>query len=255
MFAQNRSTAAYPSHVRSRLAPGPFGPTPAKVRPGLRLAAREAPRLPPMSVPSFSDLTADEPASIVSARAHATEVGIPAISPAVGATLAALIAAVNARAVVEIGTGAGVSTLWLLSGLRLDGVLTSVDTDGEHQRAARLALLDAEIPTQRTRLITGSAADVLPRLADGGYDLVFCDAAPGEYPDYLSHTRRVLRPGGILAWHGLLWRDRLTDPSTRDSDTVAWRDLLAALKAGGDVRTAVLPVGDGLLIAVPRVTG
>lgn len=204
-----------------------------------------------MSTVSFADLVADEPEPIASARAHATEVGCPAIAPAVGTTLAALSTAVNARAVVEIGTGAGVSTLWLLAGMRPDGVLTSVDSDGEYQRAARAALNDAEIPTQRARLINGSAADVLPRLADGGYDLVFCDAAPGEYPDYLPHLRRVLRSGGILAWHGVLWRDRVADQSARDADTVAWRDLLAALKADKTVRRAVLPVGDGLLIAVP----
>jgi len=204
-----------------------------------------------MSTVSFADLVADEPELIASARAHAAEVGCPAIAPAVGTTLAALSTAVNARAVVEIGTGAGVSTLWLLAGMRPDGVLTSVDSDGEYQRAARAALNDAEIPTQRARLINGSAADVLPRLADGGYDLIFCDAAPGEYPDYLPHLRRVLRSGGILAWHGVLWRDRVADQAARDADTVAWRDLLAALKAEKTARRAVLPVGDGLLIAVP----
>lgn len=203
-----------------------------------------------MSTPAFADLVADEPPSIASARASATEVGCAAIAPAVGTTLAALVTAVHARAVVEIGTGAGVSTLWLLAGLRPEGVLTSVDSDGEHQRAARAALAEAEVPTPRARLINGSAADVLPRLADGGYDVVFCDAAPGEYPDYLPHLRRVLRTGGILAWHGLLWGDRVADQSARDPDTVAWRDLLAALRAEQSVRTAVLPVGDGLLIAV-----
>ncbi len=204
-----------------------------------------------MSIPDFVDLVADEPDPIVSARAHAAEVGCPAIAPAVGTALAALVTAVNARAVVEIGTGAGVSTLWLLAGIRTDGVLTSVDSDGEHQRAARLALSEAEVPTTRARLINGSATDVLPRLADGGYDLVFCDAAPGEYPDYLPHLRRILRSGGILAWHGLLRRERVADPSARDPDTVAWRDLLAALRADDSVRTAALPIGDGLLIAVP----
>jgi predicted O-methyltransferase YrrM len=204
-----------------------------------------------MSPPAFADVVADEPAPILSARAHAAEVGCSAIAPAVGATLAALAAALNARSVVEIGTGAGVSTLWLLAGMRVDGVLTSVDFDGEHQRAARIALTEAEIPTPRVRLINGSASDVLPRLTDGGYDLVFCDAAPREYPDWLPHLTRVLRAGGILAWHGLLWRDRVADQSARDSDTVAWRDLLAALKAEKTVRRAVLPVGDGLLIAVP----
>ncbi len=203
-----------------------------------------------MSVPAFANVVADEPASIGSARAHADEVGCPAIAPAVGTTLAALATAVKARAVVEIGTGAGVSTLWLLTGIRPDGVLTSVDYDGEHQRAARLAMVEADVPTQRARLINGSASDVLPRLADGGYDLVFCDATPGEYPDYLTHVQRILRPGGILAWHGLLWRDRVADPSARDPDTVAWRDLIAALRVDPTIRTAVLPVGDGLLIAI-----
>jgi len=208
-----------------------------------------------MSTPGFADLVADEPPPIASARAHAVEVGCPAISPAVGTTLAALASAVNARAVVEVGTGAGVSTLWLLAGMRPDGVLTSVDSDGEHQRAARAALTDAEIPIPRARLINGSASDVLPRLADGGYDLVFCDAVPAEYLDYLPHLRRVLRTGGILAWHGLLARDRLADSSARDPDTVAWRDLLAALTADNSLRRAVLPVGDGLLIAVaPRAS-
>lgn len=204
-----------------------------------------------MSTSAFADLVADEPPAIASARAHAAEVGCPAIAPAVGSTLAALASALNARAVVEIGTGGGVSTLWLLSGMRSDGVLTSVDSDGEHQRVARLALSEAEVPTARARLINGSASDVLPRLADAGYDLILCDAAPSQYLDYLSDVRRVLRPGGILAWHGLLFRDRITDRSARDSDTVAWRDLLAALKAEKTVRTAVLPVGEGLLIAVP----
>jgi len=202
-------------------------------------------------VDQFIDKVADEPPTIASARAHAAEVGCPAIAAAVGTTLAALAAAVNARSAVEIGTGAGVSTLWLLAGMQPEGVLTSVDSDGEHQRTARLALTEADIATSRVRLINGSASEVLPRLADGGYDVVFCDAAPGDYPDYLPHLRRILRTGGILAWHGLLWRDRVPDQSTRDPDTVAWRDLLAALRADETVRTAVLPIGDGLLIAVP----
>ncbi len=204
-----------------------------------------------MSTPAFADLVADEPSTIANARTRAAELGCAAIAPAVGATLAVLATAVNARAVVEIGTGAGVSALWLLAGMRPDGVLTSVDTDGEHQRATRAALTDAEIPAPRARLINGSASDVLPRLADGGYDLAFCDASTGEYADYLHHLRRVLRPGGILAWHGVLVRGRVADQSARDPETVAWRDLLAALRAERSVRTAVLPVGGGLLIAVP----
>lgn len=205
-----------------------------------------------MPAASFADQSADEPEEIGHARELAAEVGCPSVSPAAGAALAGYAAVARARAVVEIGTGAGVSTLWLLSGLADRGVLTSVDSDGEHQRAARQSLADAETPSGRARLINGAAAQVLPRLADDGYDVVFCDAEPVQYLDYLVDVRRMMRPGGVAIWHGLLRRNRIEDPSARDPDTVAWRDLHSALRSDKGVRTAVLPVGDGLLVAVDR---
>ena len=91
-----------------------------------------------------------------------------------GAALRFLASLLEARAVVEIGTGTGVSGLWLLRGMRPDGVLTTVDIEAEHQRLAKEAFTEAGIPPQRARMITGAALDVLPRLTDGHYDLVFC---------------------------------------------------------------------------------
>ena len=66
------------------------------------------------------------------------------------------------KAVVEIGTGSGVSGLALFAGMQPDGVLTSVDIEPEHQQAARKAFLSVGIPTQRFRLIAGAALSVLP---------------------------------------------------------------------------------------------
>jgi len=133
-----------------------------------------------------------------SARSLAGEIGLTAVPPAVGAVLRLLAAAGNARAVVEIGTGAGVSGLWLLRGMRPDGVLTTIDVDPEHQRIARRHFLDAGFPPSRARVITGRALEVLPRLADGAYDLVFVDADGTEYPAYVDAAHRLLRPGGVL---------------------------------------------------------
>ena len=123
---------------------------------------------------------------LAAARARAVEVGVAPIGTGCGAALRFLAAVTEARAVVEIGTGTGVSGLWLLRGMRSDGVLTTVDTEAEHQRLAKQTFTDAGIASQRARLINGAALDVLPRLTDGHYDLVFCDGDKREYSDYLA---------------------------------------------------------------------
>ena len=129
-------------------------------------------------------------------------------APAPAPRLRLLAAAIGARAVVEVGTGAGTSGIWLLRGMRPDGVLTTVDIEGEHQRLAKQAYTEAGIAPNRYRLINGSAADVLPRLTDGAYDLVFVDADKTGYVDYLEQAMRLLRPGGVVAFDNALRRTR-----------------------------------------------
>jgi predicted O-methyltransferase YrrM len=169
-----------------------------------------------------------------------------------GATLRFHAAAVRAKAVVEIGTGAGVSGLWLLRGMAPDGVLTSIDVEAEHQRVARETFAAAGVAANRTRLITGRALDVLPRLTDGAYDLVFCDGSKSEYGDYLTEATRLLRPGGVVAFDNALWHGRVADPAARDADTVAVRELLRTVREDERLVPVLLPAGDGLLAAVVR---
>ena len=173
-----------------------------------------------------------------------------AVDPATGAALRLLAAARGAKSVIELGTGAGVSSLWLLSGMRAGGVLTSVDAESEHQRLAKTSLAEAGIPSSRARLIHGRALDVLPRLSDGAYDLLFCDANKAENGDYLEASLRLLRPGGLVVFAGALGGGRVADPSARDADTVAQRELLKALREQTRFTAAALPVGLGLLAAV-----
>lgn len=191
-----------------------------------------------------------EDGPLLSARQRAAEIGVGAVDPVTGSALRVLAAASGARQAVEIGTGAGVSTLWLLKGLRPEGVLTSIDVDPEHQRLAKLSLAEAEVASGRVRLIAGRALDVLPRLSDDGYDLVLCDGPPVQGQDYLSAALRLLRTGGLVIFAGALAAGRVVDPSARDPDTVAARELARAVREEPALIPALLPVGAGLLVAV-----
>jgi predicted O-methyltransferase YrrM len=186
---------------------------------------------------------------LANARARAEEVGVVPIGSGGGAALRFLASVLEARAVVEIGTGTGVSGVWLLRGMRADGVLTTVDIEAEHQRLAKESFAEAGVPSQRARTISGAALDVLPRLTDGHYDLVFCDGDKAEYDAYLTEALRLLRPGGVVAFDNALWHDRVADPAQRDDDTVAIRDLGKRVADDDDLVSLMLPVGDGLLVA------
>lgn len=104
----------------------------------------------------------EEPDAIVAARERAHQLGCSTIGPSTGSALRLLAAAAQARTVVEVGSGAGVASLWLLEGMPRDGVLTTIDPDPAHQRAVKQAFSDAGVTTHRTRAITGDPDAVLP---------------------------------------------------------------------------------------------
>lgn len=184
------------------------------------------------------------------ARAKAAEIGCVAIDPGAGATLRVLAAAAKAHNVVEIGTGAGVSALWLLDGMNPDGVLTSIDNEAEHQLIAKEALSQSGISHNRVRLINGRVDEVLDRLTEKAYDLVFISGRPQELQNHIDAAATLLRRGGMLVINNALWSEKVADPAQRDPDTVAMRTAIESIKEHDDYISALLPVGDGLLIAV-----
>ena len=93
-----------------------------------------------------------------------------------------------------------------------DGVLTSIDVEAEHQRAAKEAFGLFGVAPGRARLINGRGLDVMPRLTDGAYDLVLVDADRTGYPQYVQEAVRLLRRGGVLALAGALHGDKVADP-------------------------------------------
>lgn len=187
-----------------------------------------------------------EPPATALARQYSLELGIDPISASVGAQLAVLAAAIDARSILEIGTGAGVSGLWLLQGAPA-ATLTTIDVEIDHQNRARQAYTDAGIPGARTRLIAGRATEVLPRMNDGAYDLVLVDADPTAVLDYVEHGLRIARKGGVVVVAHALWRGRVADPTQRDETVGDFRALLTTIAESGAVTAALTTAGDGLL--------
>lgn len=186
---------------------------------------------------------------LAAARRRSDDVGVIPIGSGGGAALSFLASVVQAKSVAEVGTGTGVSGLWLLRGMQPDGVLTSVDLEAEHQRLARETFTEAGYAPQRFRLIAGAGLDVMPRLADAGYDVVFLDGDKVEYGEYLDQAMRLVRPGGVIVFDNALWHDRVADPAQRDPETSAIRDVVQRVKNDERLRSVLLPLGDGLLAA------
>jgi len=132
--------------------------------------------------------------------------------------------------------------------MRPGSTLTSVDTEPEYQRMARKAFTQAGFAPNQCRLILGRALEVLPRLSDGTYDMVFCDADARDYADYLTAALRLLRPGGIVAFNNAL----LAGPGGDAGDDDASLDLASQVRANDRLVPVLLPLGDGLLAAVKR---
>ena len=211
----------------------------------------------PISAPTpaswaYAETFVDEDDVLIRARGRGEELGCRGVRTGVGAALRLLAATGGARSVVEVGTGAGVSGVYLLRGMPADGVLTTIDVEAENQRAAREAFSEAGVRPNRTRLITGRALDVLPRLTDRAYDLVLLDAEPLEYDAYTDQALRLLRRGGVLCAVDALWRGKVADPAQRDRTTTTMRELGKRVRDDARLVPALLPVGDGLLLAVVR---
>lgn len=203
------------------------------------------------SIWRFSEEFVTENDSIARARAHSTELGIEAVTPAMGAQLAVMAAASAATRIIEIGTGIGVSGLWMLQGMP-DATLTTIESEPEHLAQARTTFAEAGVSTTRVRLIAGRALEVLPRMNERSYDLVFVDADAAHVIDYVEHGLRLVRSGGTVVVAHALWRGRVADPTKRDDTTVGYRTLLKEIAGSSAVISALSPVGDGLLQLITR---
>jgi predicted O-methyltransferase YrrM len=199
-------------------------------------------------------LTAAEDDALRAARERAGQGGMPPVSADTGAFLRLAARLTSAQAAVEIGSGAGYSGIWIARGLEPTGVLTTIEADPDHQRLAKRSYEQAGV-SGKVRAILGRALDVLPRLADASYDLAFVDAVKAEYPSYLEHALRLVRPGGVILADNLLWSGRVTDAKATDPDTEGLRTYSRRIADDDRLDSVILTLGDGLGVSLVRRPG
>lgn len=182
------------------------------------------------------------------ARERCNQLGSYAPTPAEGALLASLVASSEAKHIVEVGGGGGLSALYLLQNASQKTVLTSIDSEPEYHLATRETLKDAKVAPSRFRLIAGNPSDVLSRLAPKSYDLVTLNLDPVSYPQAVEQALSLLTKSGTLVIQNALWFDQVPDPTKRDVQTVAMRQSNKALLKRPDLHTVLIPIGRGILV-------
>jgi predicted O-methyltransferase YrrM len=180
--------------------------------------------------------------------------GIPIVSPATGRLLHVLALAIGARRVVEIGTAIGVSTLYLARALPDDGELISFEIDASRHADAGAYLERAGV-AGRVDLRLEDALEGLARL-EGPFDLAFLDAAKGQYEDYLRLSLPLLPSRGLVVVDNVLMsgsvaENRPIGPWSAESVAAA-RAFNERLLAHPELDATLLPVGDGVAVAVKR---
>jgi predicted O-methyltransferase YrrM len=205
-----------------------------------------------------SGLFGDEDPALREAAAASEAAGLPAISisPVQGKLLQLLARVVGARAILEIGTLGGYSTIWLARALAPGGRLVSLEAEPKHAEVARANVARAGLDgTVEIRL--GKALDLLPRLAAerrGPFDFVFVDADKPSTLDYFDWAVRLSRPGGLIVVDNVVRDGGLVDPGSEDADVLGMRRFTEGLAADRRVSATVLQtVGkkghDGFAIA------
>jgi predicted O-methyltransferase YrrM len=194
---------------------------------------------------NYSQSFISEDSNLIKARDKSKELGLSAIGQGVGSLLKFLASTIDASNVVEIGTGTGVSGLWLFRGMNSAGVLTSIDSDQERQRAAKEIFLEAGIASNKIRLIAGRAIEVVAKLTDNAYDLMFISGDKLEYETLLDQSLRLLRPGGILVFNNIL-----DDSNSADNEAV--KAVSEKIKDDSRLVSVMLPSGSGIIASSYR---
>jgi len=197
---------------------------------------------------AFAESFVREDIFMQQARSHASELGIQDPTPGVGGLLQFVVSSLAAKSIVEIGTGSGVSGLWIFAGASKDAVLTSIDVEREHAATARKVFEESGISAQRFRLITGTVLEVVGKLADNNYDVIVIRPA-ADLMDLIHEAYRLLRTGGILFIDQALSGGKVADPTQRDFESVSRRDGIRAVKEDSRWNSTVIPMGGGVLLA------
>jgi caffeoyl-CoA O-methyltransferase len=188
-------------------------------------------------------------------QAHAAREGVPVVTPDTGRLLHVLALASGARRVVEIGTAIGVSTLHLARALPAGGTLVSFEVDPDRHAAARRYLERGGV-AERADLRLEDAAEGLEAI-DEPFDLAFIDALKRDYRAHLERVLPRLRPGGLVVADNVLLSGTVAterpDGHWSADHIRRMREFNRRLLEDPPMTGTILPVGDGVALAVKRI--
>jgi caffeoyl-CoA O-methyltransferase len=175
------------------------------------------------------------------------------IAPEQGQFMALLATLISAKKVLEVGVFTGYSSISLALALPEDGRITACDISEEYTAVARRYWEQANV-AEKIDLRIGPATETLYDLISAGlansYDIAFIDADKTNYHNYYEQALVLLRPGGLLLLDNVLWSGKVADSSITDADTVAIRQLNEKIHADSRVTISLLPIADGLTLAI-----
>jgi len=185
---------------------------------------------------------------LVEMEDYAAKNNIPIVGPAVARVLQQLALMINAENVFELGSAIGYSTIWWAQAVGEKGRVTYTDGDPKNAERAR-RYFDRAGVADRITLHTGDALEVLSEQKQQ-YDIIFNDVDKEDYPRVLRLVPSRLRKGGLFIADNVLWSGRVAEKNPKQAHTKAILEFNRLLYASKDFYTTILPIRDGLAVAV-----
>jgi caffeoyl-CoA O-methyltransferase len=209
----------------------------------------------------ISDLFHDQDEVLAATERSITEADIPqiSISPTQGKFLQVLARLCNAKKILEIGTLAGYSTIWLARALPRDGRLVSLEFNLHHAQVAKKNMVFAGLD-DLVDIRVGKALDLLPKIEEEGiapFDMIFIDADKPPYKEYFEWALKLSRPGTLIVADNVIREGRVLDENSTDEMVKGARRFNEVLAANPAVAATIIQtVGmkehDGMAIAIVK---
>ncbi|MBM7815606.1 putative O-methyltransferase YrrM [Brevibacterium paucivorans] len=198
----------------------------------------------------FADRFHQSDAVIDAARSLASEFHCAPLGATSTHVLSMLTRLARPASAIDVGTGTGVSAVTILSAMPPGGVLTTIDTDPQRQAVVPELFDVAGISRHRARMITGQSQNVLSRLAEKSYDLVFLDTDPVNHLEIFPMALSKLRAGGVIVVNNAMAAGAVANPADRSATTSATRRMLTYVSEVPNTERVLLPVDAGLLALI-----
>ena len=199
----------------------------------------------------LAERTVQEDSFLRDLKAAARAVEIPAIwiSPEQGSLMQVLLRLCGAREVVEVGTLAGYSAIWMARALPAGGHVRTIEISDKHADFAKKWVAKSDVAA-RIKIHRGAGKDILPRFARDSADAVFLDADKVSIALYLEESLRIVRRGGLIMVDNAFAFGKILNGDVADPHVLAMRAFNDSMPKRAALQGIIVPIGDGLWAAI-----